>query len=246
MRCKQCKTKIDKGENFCPSCGTPVAKRRKWPIVLVVVIVLLALGGAGLFVWVNFFSAAEEEVDSEVSSVFSEGDTSVSSTSEEEADNEVSDEYVYQETVLEEIDAATSEAVPTVVDVAAELDSRGFTDYEIVTHYDLSGTYLSDQTLELDSTEKYPLYNVYYTTPSGNMWVIYISNGEYMANPLFMYDPTTTLTLLTENDYIVAYEADRNVFIKSIPAETEANLKVVARIDAETLDGLDESGVAAL
>ncbi len=236
MRCKKCKAQLKKGSLYCGSCGEAIKKPRKWLIILVIAAIVVVTAAIGIWFWLNMDSSQGQ--DSE------QGSDQNSEQSRTEV--EIPDEYEYQETVLEEIDAASSEAVPTVSEVASELDERGFSDYEITASYDISGNFISDEYLQFDSEDKYPLYTIYYVTSSGYPWVIYVSNGEYMANPLFLYDSISPSLLLSENEYTVAYEADQNIFIKSIPGENEVTLKIVDTIDAQTLDSLDEDAVMAL
>lgn len=159
---------------------------------------------------------------------------------------EVSDSYVFKETVIERINAATSPDVPQVYEVVTSLADRGFQDCELTSAYDMNGAMQQDEALEPTSEDKHPLYNALYVTPEGRMWVVYVCNGSFMANPLFMYDPTKVPVLLVEEEWVTSYSSNANEFIRTVPDESELTVKRVQHIDAETLDGLDEEGVEAL
>lgn len=219
MRCKKCKREIDDNIKFCPYCGAKTRRRRKWPIVLVLLIVLLVLCVA--------FVVFQQIVNN---------------------GNQLNDpdDYTFKETVIQEIDVSSSNDIPTLRQVEDELTERGFSDVQLSVSYSLDGSFLDELELTEPTDDKYPLYNIYYLTPNGDAWVIYVCNGSYMANPLFMYSQNEKSIILSEEEYLVSYDSNTNSFIESIPDEAELTVKQVEMIDAAMLDSLDEAGVRAL
>ncbi len=224
MRCEHCGTENRDDAKFCRSCGRPLGadggkKPRRLRSALIV-LPILAIVGLAVFA-LGRGGGGARRVD---------GDGN----------------YVFSETVVEEIDAASSPDVPIVSEVAEGLEDRGFEGLSLTSGYDMDGAMLEDEELDPSSGDRHPLYNAFYVTPDGRAWVVYVCNGAYMANPLFMYDPSEVPYLLVEDDYVTSYSSNENKFIRTVPDESEVVMKRVARIDAETLDALDEEGVESL
>ena len=225
MRCDNCGSENRDDAKFCSSCGNPLSSKRKrrprLPALVAIVILLVSIIAFVVVYALGESGGLAEKVD--------------------ETGN-----YVFKETVLEEIDAAKSPDVPEVAEVAEGLEGRGFENYSITSGYDMEGDMLEDEELDPESEDRHPLYNAFYVTPDERVWVIYVCNGSYMANPLFMYDPTEVPYLLVEDEYVTSYSSNENKFIRTLPDESELVMKRVERIDAATLDALDEEGVKAL
>lgn len=234
MRCSKCGTENRDDAKFCRGCGEILSgradsvgkppKRRKVPILLVLIILVILLGVVGAVVYNGMTGDAGDASD-----LLDE-----------------SNRHVFNEQVLNETIASTSDAVMSTNEVSKALLERGFESVIITSNYDMSGAPLGDMQLDTSSTDKHPLYSVYYITSSGAPWIIYVCNDSFMADPLFLYDPSTPGYMIVEDDYVTSYSSNQDKFIQSIPAETELVLKKVARIDATTLDGLDTNGIEGL
>ena len=226
--CKQCGAANSSNVEFCKECGHPLKTihgsrsnkpgKRWWFIILLSLLLIAAV----IFV----FNRAKDVLILQ------------------HVDN--SGNYVFKESVIERIDAGTSTDVPDVATVTAELEKRGFSGYTITASYSQDGIIRDTEEIDPTSGEKCPLYNVFYETPKGMWWVIYVCNGKYMANPLFMYDATLVQNLVVEDEYVTSYSSNSNEFIVSVPDDSELLMRRVDRIDAETLGALDEAGVEAL
>ena len=244
MRCTSCKKTVPKGVRYCPSCGTPVKKRRKWPFVLLVLLlVMAALATEALFAGLGGFSLGGGSHDADMQNAGSADDGTDAAAEEEVA------EYEFDETVIEEITASTSPDVMTVAEAAAELESRGFADVTLEATYDLEGNLLDDTTLdaEADADGKYPVYNVYYTTESGNLWALRLYNGSLMADPLFAYDQFADVPILIiEDEHVTSYKATEDLYIVSDLAESELVTKHIDEITADVLESLSAEDIDAL
>ena len=239
MNCPKCKTPVPDGTDFCPNCGAKIKKsRRGLAIGIIVAVVVVCAIAVGAVIWWQSANAPAPQGEGE------QGDAAETVT--EVQDMPEVEQYTFRETVLDEIDAATSPDVPTASALLDDLSQRGFSSAEVEAYYDLTGASTQDQTIAGGSDERYPLYEITYVTPSNLVWVIYVSNGSYLAYPPFAYEYGQPRIVLTEGDFITSYDADRNVFIQTIPDESEIVMKHVNRIDAETLNALDAEGLAAL
>ena len=214
MKCKKCKSKLGKESKYCRVCGEPVEARKRWPIVVAAVILIALL--AVLLIALTVWGDAKHAAENG---------------------------YEFNETVLEEIDASASNDVPTVREVANELAERGLDDAANTSGYDSDGTYVGEHELDPESDDRFPLYSVYYVTPDERLWIVYVCNGSYMANPFFGYESGETPVLLTEDDYVTSYISSTNTYVRSIPGDNEVHVIKVDRITAKTLDALDSDAI---
>lgn len=154
--------------------------------------------------------------------------------------------YIFDERILETIKVSESDKMQTVAEVDDGLKGRGFETYAITAPYSIDGTLRSDKALDAGSQEKCPLYVVDYVTKRGDYWTIIVCNGSYMANPVFMYDYESPQIILTEDEYVTAYDSSEGKFYRTIPAERELDVRRIERIDAETIESLDAERIEAL
>ena len=237
MFCPKCGNQVTDNARFCPKCGynlttggavVPTSTnghsgRRKTVTFLAIGITFALLLVIGAIAYLGF-----------------NGETVSPSPILEDG------RYVFNEQILQEFEASSSDAVPTTAEVASSLAQRGFENVVITSGYDQAGNPSEEEPLDPSSTAKHPLYNAYYITPDGNAWVIYICNGSFMADPLFLYDSSTPGYMIVEEDYVTSYSSNEDKFIQTIPDESELVTKRVDKIDAALLDGLDERGIEGL
>lgn len=84
------------------------------------------------------------------------------------------------------------------------------------------------------------MYETAYKTTGGDMWMIYVINDMIMAYPI-SFNLTSTKgaeLLVSESECLTSYDCDSNKFFVTIPNESEAIVKTVTKIDAETLNKL--------
>lgn len=151
------------------------------------------------------------------------------------------DEYYWDNSeVVNVIDAQESNDVPTETEVIAILEERGFVDYPITYEYSIDGEYDEETEVLEGSTDKHPMYQTYYVAENGDVWTIFVINGAIFANPAsFNLESELGAQLLfSETKELTSYDDETNKFYVTIPKESAAIVKVVEKIDAETLDKL--------
>ena len=133
-----------------------------------------------------------------------------------------------------------SEDVMTEAEVKSFLEDRGFGDYEINYSYSLDGEFGNETEISETSTYKHPTYQTIYLSKSGEVWIIDVINGAVFANPFDynMGSERAVQLLVSETNELTSYDSQSDKFFITIPNNTEVIVKVVDRIDAETLDGL--------
>lgn len=151
------------------------------------------------------------------------------------------DEYFENNsTVVSVVDAATSVDVLTEKQVSSSLTGLGFTDYPITSDYTMDGTYYRAAEISQCSGDKHPVYETYYVTKDDHVWTIFVINGKVMANPV-SYNLQSGLgvqVIISETESVISYDGTTNQFYETVPNASELVVKVVDKIDAQTLETL--------
>ena len=141
--------------------------------------------------------------------------------------------------ILSGIDAARSDTVQTEATAVEDLVSRGFLAAAVVCEYDMDGTYTQGKAASAGGGDVKPVYQLTYTAPNGDLWMVFSINGAVMANPV-TYNLTSGRTgvFLSEKASVMSYDSVSGKFFETIPDPKELVVIVVDRIDAWTLDGM--------
>jgi len=140
--------------------------------------------------------------------------------------------------IVSQIPAASAGRTETQANV--NLRDRGFMNMPITVDYKMDGTYTVKQEISTTGTEKHPIYTTTFVTTNGNIWVIMEINGDVFALPLSFNQERGNAVpiILSETETITSYDSASNQFFVTKPDESVYTVKVVERIDAETLDAL--------
>jgi len=140
--------------------------------------------------------------------------------------------------IVSQIPAASAGRTETQANV--NLRDRGFMNMPITVDYKMDGTYTGKQEISTTGTEKHPIYTTTFVTTNGNIWVIMEINGDVFALPLSFNQERGNAVpiILSETETITSYDSASNQFFVTKPDESVYTVKVVERIDAETLDAL--------
>lgn len=142
--------------------------------------------------------------------------------------------------IVEIIKAGESSTVSTEAEVIDELVQRGFEQYATSSQYSMDGNYTDPIEATSGSSDKHPMYITQYVSEAGEVWTIYEINGNVMANPV-SYNLNSGLkvqVIVSESRIVTSYDSATNSFYDTIPNESALIVKVVKKIDAETLNGL--------
>lgn len=151
------------------------------------------------------------------------------------------DKYFQQSSqVVEEISVNDSNEILTEEETIEILAERGFKDVPITTEYTMDGVFNPACEISDSSSIKHPVYETYYITEKGELWEIMMVNGDVMAIPI-SYNLQSTLgiqVVISESTSVTSYDSATNKFYKNVPNETVMIVKVVEKVDAETLENL--------
>ena len=243
-------------------------------IVIAVLLSFISVGAIGLMVYnekldipyVNSIFISLGIKDEELSNDHNTDETNnnkvdnsgnTSTTTDEGADlsnnYEVPDfdaeEYFKENTILKSTsDVSTSQDVSTEAEAFDNFVERGFEGYQVTFEYAIDGTYLGTKEISRYSSSKHPIYQAYYTTTTGDIWMIFEINGSYFAIPIsynFSNEKSVSV-MISETDTITSYDSTTNKFYVNIPNESQTIIKTVETINAETLEKLNSEEIDKL
>lgn len=178
------------------------------------------------------------------------GTTNEAATGAENAD-EYTVEYVDADeafdeisTVLSSFDVKSSPDLHSESEAYANLTGRGFTQYEITTTYDIEGNFSLASAINEHSSAQHPIYETYYRTESGEVWLITETNGTVTATP-FSYNLESgegNQLIYSELETVIGYDGVTNKFYLIEPDRDYMVVIVVDYIDAETLENINLRG----
>lgn len=130
--------------------------------------------------------------------------------------------------------------VLTESETAAFLEDRGFSGMPITSQYDMEGVYYDEEEISADLDTKHPMYNTYYVSENDEVWVISVIDGDVVAVPVSynLQSMRGVQLVIAESETVTSYDSVTNQFYKNIPNEEILLVRVVDRIDAETLNAL--------
>lgn len=157
------------------------------------------------------------------------------------------DEYFSENTtVSSQFAAADAKGIHTEKDAYKNLSDRGFTQYAIMAEYDMNGTYTEAYEISKYSSTPHPMYQTYYTTKTGDLWMILEINGVVMANPLSFNQYADMPLVISETGNITSYDSTLNKFYVNVPHEDVMLVKKIEKINTETLEKLTAEEIAKL
>ena len=156
-------------------------------------------------------------------------------------ENEGAEEfYQNNSNVIQVIEVEESEKVSTEAEAKRILNARGFADLPITYYYDIKGQLIEEKEIDAESSDKHPLYKTFMISENSGLWTIYLMNGEVIAYPASfnLESDLNAQVILSENEWLISYDNESNKYFVTVPAESAAFMKIIDRIDAETLNGM--------
>ena len=258
--CSKCGARLDERTGLCPNCNAKKLNKfikiqkkeiqskngifkingRSWKVFLLLFILLL------IAIVIIFLAIHNKKIDY---STLSEEREDTLILEETEDNNEPfkvegpeAKSYFKEKAakIVTVIDVNDSNESITEEDTYNALYDRGFQKYPITSEYSMDGEYSDASEITSSSSEKHPIYQTYYVSTSGDIWTIFVINGQVIANPVSynLQSDSVIQVLISEDKMITSYDSVSNSFYQTIPQETELNVKVVDKIDVETLEKL--------
>lgn len=244
-------------------------------VVIAVLLILATAGSVGVLVYNNildipfvndvFYTLGIKDEDSsdttpqgdESSDIKDDDNIDATAAPEEEVDLSVNYEvpefdaekyFSENTTLLNSFAVSSSTTVSTESDAYKHFEERGFVGGIITYDYTIDGEYLGDTEVSRYSSDKHPMYRTYYTSATGELWIIDEVNGSFFATPFtYNYAEEGKLpVLISESDSITSYDSGTDAYYVNIPDNTQASVKKIAKIDSKTLDTLTSEGIDKL
>ena len=159
------------------------------------------------------------------------------------------DDYFSQNsTVNSNLTVKDSAAVSSEKEVCTNFKNRGF-DINFITYsHTMEGEYVGDTKVSSYSSTKHPMYQSYYITPSGDLWILIEANSTVCAIPVFYNEQSGTgvPVIISETDTITSYDSTLNKYYINTPDSNVAIIKTVDEINAQTLQNLTTGGIDSL
>lgn len=211
---------------------------KKWKMALIWVI---GIAIVGLIVFVGMKKSVENKIIEEqvdkMTSDFVDDEANDYAKAKAEGDAYYNEKSI----VLNVIDVKKSSTVQTERQIIKDFKDRGFGDYPIYTNHSIDGEYFNDKEVS-DSNERHPSYQTNYVSSNNELWSIISMNGCIVASPLsFNFGGESGLNVMlviAESEKIMCYDSSTNTFYETIPYATEGIVKIVDKINTETLDKL--------
>ena len=225
-------------------------KKTKKIVVITIIIVVLLIGiGVGIGVlMVHNEKNANVPNNGEIQETQSATSTETTTTDEEvdlgsnyEVPEFDAEAYFRENTTLKStFDVASSQYIHTESEAYDSFVERGFDGSQVMYEYTMDGTYLGENEISRSSSSKHPMYQVYYATTSGDIWMILEINGSFFATPITynFSNAQNVPVILSETDTITSYDSSTNKFYVNIPNASQTVIKTVSKIDAETIEKL--------
>lgn len=258
--CGKCGSKLDETTGLCPKCDveqpekasagsakkTKKSKGKKIRhFLLKVILCALLLGtlAAGVTGALVYFDVVDIPV---VSAIFDKMDLSTWKNHEDNNEDEsnykvdpVDAEKYYNENsqILSELEIKDSKEILTEKKAVKVFSDRGFDSYPITTEYDMNGKYSNPVEISGSSSKKHPIYTTYYVNTAGEIWSVSIIDGDVIAYPVSynMQSKSGIEVVAAESDVITSYDSETNKFFKTIPDSSVLTVKVVKKVNADSL-----------
>lgn len=149
--------------------------------------------------------------------------------------------------VVKTINASQSADVLTEEQVIAMLKERGFSADKVTYEFRMGGEYVGEKTIKGDPNKKRPMYMTDYYSAAGELWTIFVINGDVIANPV-SYNVQSTRPvqfLVSEKKEITSYDHTTDTYYVTVPGSSAAVVKKINKINAAALDKLTCEGLKA-
>lgn len=159
-----------------------------------------------------------------------------------ETENLTDEDLYYQSisTVISSTKADESTDVQTEAEAAEAFKQLGFDQYPITYDYFMGGEYTGKMEITNDPNIKRPMYTTSFVSDSRHLYTIYMVNGVVAAFPVSfnMESDLDAELLISESDKLTIYSSDTDKFFVAIPNKSTAIVKVISKIDADSLNSL--------
>ena len=257
MRCPYCGRENDENRVICSECLKPLRKEKNGKKIAVLAAAAAVLIAGIVTVAILITGPGRDKKTEEPDNPAPAAVETVPAVAETVPDDnepvpageplvEDLDRYFMERGQLTaKIKADESETVHTGAEIVTGMKERGITQYPVTSEYAMDGAFSEEADVSADAGVKHPMYTTYYVASNGDIWTINDVNGCLTAYPVTYHvnsEPQIQV-VFSETEKIMSYDSTTNCFYETIPDPSVLVVKIVERIDAETLDRISTEGI---
>lgn len=224
--------------------------KKKLPVIIVSCVLGAAILGGGVFTIVKTLGnkkSTEKDSKDEIEEMDPEEELQEEIESILDTEMETLDVKAYFEERSEIISVTSvkdSKHTMTEKEAVEEFETRGFAQYPVITEYSEDGKYSESVEVSKDSSKKHPKYETYFVNSKEEVWVITLIDGTVSATPAYynMMHGGEVPVEVSETKEITSYDSTTNSVYLTIPKEEVLNVRIVDRVDANTLESMELEG----
>ena len=214
-------------------------RKQRLPLIITLSIIGVSIAGAGVFAVVKHLNNDSETTKKRRKTV-EETDISNNEYLKDIEFPDVEAYFAERAEIVSVTSAKTSKNVLSEQEAVKMLRERGFTEYPVSSYYTIKGDYEEIDSVSEDSSALHPMYSTYYLSSDNVYWVISLIDDRLIASPSsYNLGHMDRVPIeVSETKEIVSYDFSTNSFYLTIPYESAMEVRVVDKIDAETLDSM--------
>lgn len=215
-------------------------RKQRLPLIITLSIVGIAVAGAGIFAVVKHLNK-DSETTSKKKKTVKNTETSENVFLKDVEYPDVEAYFAERAEIVSVTSAKKSKNALTEQEAVEMMRERGFTEYPVSTDYTINGGYEEIVSVSEDSSTIHPMYRTYYLSSDNVYWVITLIDDKMIATPSsYNLGHMDRVPIeVSETKEIVSYDFSTNSFYSTIPFESAMDVRVVDKIDADTLESME-------
>lgn len=227
--------------------------KKKLPVIIAFLIAVAAIVGTTIYM-VSKLSKDKDDIETDVTvkdnvtnvadeNRENDGDKETNGDTDDFEAEELEGKNYFEERaeIISVIPVKDSPNTLSEQQVVQELKSRGFQEYPVISRYSFDGEFGDRITASESSSDKHPIYETYFVTSKNELWVITSIDGTVTAYPSsYNLSHADQVPIeISESEQIASYDSFTNSVYITKPKSSVLNVRIVEKIDAETLESIN-------
>ena len=150
------------------------------------------------------------------------------------------DKYYKENATLYEIKDAVPEEMFSEAEAIEFLTQKGFTGQPVTYDYTVDCKCIDNCEASADSSDKHPMYQTYFVSEAGEIWLITITGKTITATPISddFYSTDSVPLIFAETDHLYCFVSNTKKYYIAAPLKSEGKLMIIDDVNAEALGKL--------